>query len=53
MRNGKLIAERHFNGATADSLNDIRSAGKSITSLLLGIALDQGKIRSVDNPVTR
>lgn len=53
MRNGKLIAERYFNGATADSLNDIRSAGKSITALLVGIAIDQGRIGSVDDPVAR
>ncbi len=53
MHDGKIIAERYFNGAAVDSLNDIRSAGKSITSLMAGIAIDQGKIRSVDDPVAR
>jgi CubicO group peptidase (beta-lactamase class C family) len=51
MRDGQLVAERYYNGASTDSLNDIRSAGKSITALLVGIAIDQGKIRSVDDPV--
>jgi CubicO group peptidase (beta-lactamase class C family) len=53
MRDGRIVAERYYNGETADSLHDIRSAGKSITSLLVGIAMDQGKIRSVDDPVAR
>jgi CubicO group peptidase (beta-lactamase class C family) len=53
MRNGEVVAQRYFNGATPDGLNDIRSAGKSITSLLLGVALDRGFIRSVTDPVSR
>lgn len=51
MRDGRIVAERYFNGEAADSLHDIRSAGKSITSLLVGIAIDQGKIHSVNDPV--
>jgi len=50
---GQRIAERYYNGATADELHDIRSAGKSITALLVGIAIDRGAIRSVDDPVSR
>ncbi|MES2055328.1 MAG: serine hydrolase [Pseudomonadota bacterium] len=51
MRGGRIIAERYYNGETADTLHDVRSAGKSITSLLVGIALDRRKIRSVNDPV--
>jgi CubicO group peptidase (beta-lactamase class C family) len=51
MREGRIVAERYFNAATADTLFDARSAGKSITALLVGIAIDQGAIRSVDDPV--
>lgn len=36
------IAECYYNGATSGSPNNIRSAGKSITALLAGIAIDQG-----------
>ncbi|MFZ6723360.1 serine hydrolase domain-containing protein [Undibacterium sp. Ji49W] len=50
-QHGKIIAERYYNGATADGLHDARSVGKSITSLLLGAALDRGSIRSTSDPV--
>lgn len=53
MRDGRIIAERYYNGEKPDSLHDIRSAGKSITSLLVGIAIDQGKIRRIDDPVAQ
>jgi len=53
LRDGKPIAERYYNGATPEELNDIRSAGKSVTALLVGIAVDRGAIRSVDDPVAR
>ena len=43
-RGGQIIAERYFDGERADELHDVRSAGKSITSLLVGIAIDRGAI---------
>lgn len=48
---GALAAERYFNGDAADTLHDIRSAGKSITSLLVGAAQDRRLIRDLDEPV--
>ncbi|AHE57133.1 serine hydrolase domain-containing protein [Sphingomonas sanxanigenens] len=51
MRDGRIVAERYYNGAGADALHDIRSAGKSVTALLVGIAVDRGAIRSIDDPV--
>ena len=53
LRHGALQAERYYNGETASDLHDVRSAGKSITALLLGAALDQGLISSVQDPVGR
>lgn len=53
VRDGQLIAERYYNGANPDELHDIRSAGKSVTALLVGIAVDRRAIRSVDDPVAR
>ncbi|WP_202423756.1 serine hydrolase domain-containing protein [Duganella margarita] len=44
MRDGAIVAERYYNGETADTLHDIRSAGKSITALLAGAAVDRGKL---------
>ncbi|MFZ6644830.1 serine hydrolase domain-containing protein [Undibacterium sp. TJN25] len=51
LRHGNVIGEQYYNGELPTTLHDIRSAGKSITSLLIGAALDQGKIRSVSDSV--
>jgi CubicO group peptidase (beta-lactamase class C family) len=50
---GRLVAERYFNGDSPDALHDMRSAGKSITSLLVGAAIDRDLIHSVSDPVER
>lgn len=47
----KLQYEAYFGGYTADSLHDTRSAFKSIPSLLAGIALDKGHLKSLDTPL--
>ncbi len=47
-QNGKIIYERYFGGATAQSRHDIRSAGKSITALALGRAIADGHVASLD-----
>ena len=39
---GDVVSESYFNGASEHDLHDVRSAGKSITSLLVGIAIDRG-----------
>lgn len=44
----QVVSEQYFNGEDRDSLHDIRSATKSITSLLAGIAIDRKLIRGVD-----
>lgn len=49
--NDRLVFEEYFGNHTADSLHDIRSAFKSITSLLTGIAMDKGIIANLDTPV--
>ena len=48
IKNGQLIAEGYFNGGSIDELFDRASATKSFTSALVGIALDQGCLSSVD-----
>jgi CubicO group peptidase (beta-lactamase class C family) len=53
LRDGTVVAERYYNGETSETLHDIRSAGKSITALLVGIAIDRRRIASVDDPVAR
>ena len=51
-RNGKLVLEAYFNGFDHDTKHDTRSSFKSITSILVGIAVDKGMIASLDQPVS-
>ncbi len=51
MSNGRLASERYFNGDSLDTLHDIRSATKSITSLLMGIAIQKGLVHSVNDSI--
>lgn len=46
-KGGSLVSEDYFDGFSRDSLHDSRSSFKSITSLLVGIAIDKGFIKSV------
>ena len=47
----KLILEKYYNDWTRDKLHDIQSATKSVTSSLVGIALDKGYISSVNQKI--
>lgn len=46
-RHGKLVYEAYFDG-DASTLRDTRSATKSITDILVGIAIDEKKLSGVD-----
>jgi len=46
-RHGRLIYEGYFDGGP-DTLRDTRSATKSITDILVGIAIDEQKLRGVE-----
>ena len=50
-RNNKIVYDNHLNGSDESSITDIRSATKSIVSLLIGIAIDKGMIKSVDEKI--
>ncbi|TMJ31226.1 MAG: serine hydrolase [Alphaproteobacteria bacterium] len=63
-RSGKLVFERYFKGSDeingrrvesvtfdADTLHNIKSVSKVVSSLVFGIAIDRGLIRSVDEPI--
>ena len=47
----KPVYEHYFNGFNQDSLHDSRSSFKSVTSLLIGIAIDKGLIKDVNQKV--
>jgi CubicO group peptidase (beta-lactamase class C family) len=51
IKDGKLLDERYFNGYQRDSVCISRSVAKSFTSALVGIAIDEGYIKSVDDPI--
>jgi len=50
-RNGKLVYEKYFDGSEISALRDTRSATKTVTSMLIGIALDKGFLSGVDAPI--
>lgn len=51
IRDGALVLEEYFGESGRDSLHSMRSASKSITSALVGIALDKGCIPTVNAPL--
>jgi CubicO group peptidase (beta-lactamase class C family) len=48
IKNGYLIAEDYFNEGSIDQKDRLQSVTKSYTSALVGIALEQGYLSSVD-----
>jgi CubicO group peptidase (beta-lactamase class C family) len=53
LRGDTLVYERYFNGYDHDSTQTSMSMAKSVLSALIGIAIGEGRIGSVDDPVTR
>lgn len=47
-----IVYEKYFNGYQRDSINTSFSTAKSFVSTLIGIAIDEGFIGSVDDPIT-
>lgn len=50
-KNGKMVYSDYWNGYKKEDCVHIMSATKSIIALLVGIALDKGKIKSIDDKV--
>ncbi len=51
LKNGKTLYESYYNGYTADNAVHVASVTKSIFSALIGIAIDNGYIKSIDQKV--
>ncbi len=52
IQNDEIIYEQYFNGANRESIVTSFSTAKSFVSTLIGIAIDEGHIDSVDEPIT-
>ncbi|RFC53511.1 serine hydrolase domain-containing protein [Brumimicrobium aurantiacum] len=52
IRNDSILYEKYFRTYDESSIVPSFSMAKSVTSILVGIAIDEGFIRSVDEPVT-
>jgi CubicO group peptidase (beta-lactamase class C family) len=50
-KNDKIIHQQYFNGQDSTTLFNDQSLTKSVTALLIGIAIDKGYIKSVDEKV--
>ena len=48
IKNGYLIYENYYNDHDKNSSNNVKSVSKSFLSALVGIAIDQGHIQSLD-----
>ncbi len=53
IQNGKVLYEEYWDGYSSQSHSNLFSAAKSIVSLLIGAAIDEGKIASVNEPVEK
>lgn len=51
VKNGSPVGERYYGGAMATDLQSVNSVTKSIASILVGIAIQQGRIRGVSETV--
>jgi CubicO group peptidase (beta-lactamase class C family) len=50
-RNSDIIVEAYFGKGGADSIHKVKSVTKSVTSILVGMAIDQGYIAHLDETV--
>jgi CubicO group peptidase (beta-lactamase class C family) len=52
IRHGRIVWERYWGGWDKDSTDNSWSMAKSVTSALVGIAIDEGDISGLDQPAT-
>lgn len=48
---GELVSENYYGRMNANRGNNIKSASKSLLSILIGIAIDKGYLEGVDQPI--
>lgn len=50
-KNDSLLFEKYYDEQTASTVSNSFSAAKTVVALLIGIAIEDGKIKSLDEPV--
>jgi len=50
-RNGSLVFERYYNGGGPQLANNLHSVTKGLTALIVGAAVQDGSIPSVDTSI--
>lgn len=50
VKNGRLVLEEYFHGFGRDDLHPVYSCTKSVASLLVGLAIEDGDLAGVDTP---
>jgi CubicO group peptidase (beta-lactamase class C family) len=53
VKDGVLLRETYLNGHRRDSMTRAFSVSKSLTSALIGVALDEGRLQGLDDPMVR
>ncbi|MFY0592977.1 serine hydrolase domain-containing protein [Roseivirga sp.] len=53
VKDNELLFEKYFGDNSVNKQHDLRSVTKSITALLMGIAIEKGFVKSVDDPVAK
>jgi CubicO group peptidase (beta-lactamase class C family) len=53
IKGDQLLYEGYFNGSGRTATQTSFSVAKSVVSMLIGIAVDEGSIHSIDDPITR
>ncbi|EPG72774.1 beta-lactamase-like protein [Leptospira fainei serovar Hurstbridge str. BUT 6] len=53
IKENKIVYERYLNGYNRESLQTSFSSAKSILSTLIGIAIEEGKMQSVNDPIIK
>ncbi|MFK7758024.1 MAG: serine hydrolase domain-containing protein [Flavobacteriales bacterium] len=51
IKNHQIAIEYFYTNTERSDINDVRSAGKSLTALLLGIAIDEGHVKDLEQDV--
>jgi len=53
IKNKQLIIEEYYDQNTIDKPHDLRSTTKSIRSILMGIAIDNGFVENINDPISK